>query len=233
MSCGSLVATHDGTYTATITSSTVAGSPTMTATDSSVAPAASGQATLRQTPGPAASVAVRFTSPLIVASGTSQSTAITTVIDAHGNPISGDRVGFSSSDIGEQIGTVTDNHDGTCTATDSSVDPAVSGQATLAQVVPRPAATVQPAFSQALPGRRLGRKCVAQRNANRNHAACTRSVFRGSLRLSARAGVDRVSFAGRVSRTRKLAPGTYTMTLTASNGTGRSAPARISFTAAR
>ena len=68
--------------------------------------------------------------------------------DAAGPPVAGDHIGFASSDPGEKIGAVTDNKDGTytatitssttigtatITATDSSVTPAVSGQATLAQ----------------------------------------------------------------------------------------------------
>ena len=56
---GSVIDHGDGTYTATITSSTVASYPTITATDSSVSPSVSSHATLTQSPGPAASVTVR------------------------------------------------------------------------------------------------------------------------------------------------------------------------------
>ena len=75
------------------------------------------------------------------------STATATVA-AGANPVSGDTVTFSSSDSAEKIGPVTDNKNGTYTATitssktvgsatitavDGSVSPGVSGQATLTQ----------------------------------------------------------------------------------------------------
>ena len=149
----------DGTYTATVTSSTTVGSPTITATDSSVSPSVSGQATLAQTVGPATSVVVGLAPSSIVANGSSTSTATATVTDAEGHPIAGDAVSFSSTDSGDTIGSVTDHGNGTytatitsstaahavtITATDSSVSPHVSGQATLTQT-PGPATSVSPA----------------------------------------------------------------------------------------
>jgi hypothetical protein len=146
----------NGTYTATITSSTTIGTPTITATDSSVAPAASGQATLNQGSGPAATVTVSLTPTAIPADGTAQATATAHVSDAQGHPVVGDHVGFASGDPGEKISTTTDNKNGTytatitssttigtptITATDSSVTPAVSGNATLTQGI-GPAAAV-------------------------------------------------------------------------------------------
>ena len=55
----------------------------------------------------------------IVANGTSISTATATVT-AGANPVSGDTVTFSSSDSAEKIGAVTDNKNGTYTATITS-----------------------------------------------------------------------------------------------------------------
>src|SRR6202012_2724288 len=52
---GTVTDNNNGTYTATITSSTTVGSPTITATDAAVAPTATGTATLGQTAGAAAS----------------------------------------------------------------------------------------------------------------------------------------------------------------------------------
>jgi hypothetical protein len=340
---------HDGTYTVTVTSSATVGTPAITATDASVAPAVSGHAILTQAPGPATSVGVKLSPSSILANGTSQSTATATVSDTQGHPIAGDHVSFSSTDGGEHIGPVSDNHDGTytatvtssttvgtptITATDSSVSPPASGHTGLTQLavapptpdvtnlresnhtfrvgksratvatggsasggrdplatsldaaqvrivdselasllrselaslvgsapatlVGRPAqppvaadakqkkkktpvgtvfsfalntsAQVQLAFTQTLPGRQVGGKCVAQSRHNRRHAHCNRTVSRGSLSLPAHAGIDRVTFAGLVSPTKKLRPGKYKMTLTARNSTGSSRPATISFT---
>jgi hypothetical protein len=84
-------------------------------------------------------------------------------------------------------------------------------------------ATVRFAFAQLLPGRKVNGKCVAQTVANRSHKACTRSVPRGSLSFSAGAGLHRLFFQGRLTRTRKLKPGTYTLTITATNAAGQRA----------
>ena len=138
----------DGTYSATITSSTTVGAPMITAKDSTNSPSASGQATLTQTAGPATSVHVIVSPSSIVANGTSTSTATATVADAQGHRLAGDLLSFASSDAGEKIGPVRDNHDGTysatvtssstpgpvtITATDSSVPAGVSGKAVLTQ----------------------------------------------------------------------------------------------------
>jgi hypothetical protein len=84
-------------------------------------------------------------------------------------------------------------------------------------------AIVRFAFAQLLPGRRVNGKCVAQSSANRNRRACTRLVARGALSKSASAGAHKLIFQGRLSRTRKLQPGTYTLTITATNTAGLSA----------
>jgi hypothetical protein len=86
------------------------------------------------------------------------------------------------------------------------------------------AATVRFAFDQLLPGRKLRNgKCVAQTAGNRTNKACTRSVPRGSLSFNAGAGPHRLFFQGRVTRTNKLKPGTYTLTITATNAAGQRA----------
>jgi len=138
----------DGTYTAQITSSKTAGTPTVTATDSSVSPAVSGHATLTQTAGSAAQVAVSLSPTSILANASSTTTATARVTDANGNPVPGAGIAFSSTDSGERIGAVTDNGDGTytaqitssttvgsptVTATDSSVTPSIKGSAALTQ----------------------------------------------------------------------------------------------------
>jgi len=156
----------DGTYTATVTSTTKAGAFKITATDGSL----SGSATLSQTPGPTAHVSVSLDPSSITADGSATSTATTTLSDANGNPVRGDRVGLSSTDAGQRVGSVTDRGDGTytakiissktagdatLTATDTSVDPNASGSATLRQT-PAPTKSA-PTFLGAYAPRQEGR----------------------------------------------------------------------------
>ena len=154
----------NGTYTATITSSKTAHAVTITATDSSVSPSITGQATLTQTAGPPAKLVLSLSPASIAANGTSTSMATATVTDANGNAVAGNHVAFTSSDIGEKIGAVTGNANGTytatitssktahavtITATDSSVSPSVAGKATLTQTVPpvRPIELLPPSIT--------------------------------------------------------------------------------------
>ncbi|HEX3911594.1 MAG TPA: PKD domain-containing protein [Solirubrobacteraceae bacterium] len=89
-------------------------------------------------------------------------------------------------------------------------------------------------FSQAVGGRKVKRRCVAPNRRNRHKRACKRTLVKGTLALSARNGLDKLAFQGRISRTKKLAPGSYTLTLTATNATGRrSRPAKLRFTIVR
>jgi hypothetical protein len=89
-------------------------------------------------------------------------------------------------------------------------------------------------FSQRLPGRRIGGNCVAQRPNNRHKPRCTRLASRGALSLAVRRGSSRVSFQGRISKTRKLQPGNYQVTIAARNATGKpSQTATLKFTIAR
>ena len=85
------------------------------------------------------------------------------------------------------------------------------------------AATVRFAFAQLLPGRKVNGNCVAQTARNRRNMACTRSVPVGSLSFNAGAGPHKLFFQGRLTRTRKLNPGTYTLTITATNAAGQRA----------
>ncbi len=95
-------------------------------------------------------------------------------------------------------------------------------------------ATVRFAFGQSLPGRKVNGKCVAQTARNRKAKACSRSVTAGSLSFNVGAGLQRLSFQGRLTRTRKLKPGTYTLTITATDAAGQRASKTLkSFTIVR
>ncbi len=52
----------------------------------------------------------------------------------------------------------------------------------------------------------------------------------GVLILTGHAGTDKIIFEGRLSKKQKLAPGAYTLTITASNSSGRSSPRTTRFT---
>jgi predicted outer membrane repeat protein len=88
-------------------------------------------------------------------------------------------------------------------------------------------------FIQPAPGRRVGGKCVAPRPSNRRKRPCKRSVTRGALTLLGHAGTNKVSFQGRISSSRKLRPGSYTLQIAARTAVGRSQARSLSFTIVR
>ena len=56
-------------------------------------------------------------------------------------------------------------------------------------------------------------------------------MIAGTLRFRAHAGANKVRFQGRISRTRKLKPGRYTLVITATSTTGpQSTPKTLTFT---
>ncbi|HUA44483.1 MAG TPA: invasin domain 3-containing protein [Solirubrobacteraceae bacterium] len=106
----------NGDYVATLTSSTVAGTVIVSAIDESAAQPAAGEATLTQTAGAAKTMTLSVSPTSIVADGNSYTTATATLADAHGNPVTGATVGFSSSDPGEKVQAVTSGGNGTYSA---------------------------------------------------------------------------------------------------------------------
>ena len=84
-------------------------------------------------------------------------------------------------------------------------------------------ASVRFAFSRAAPGRRVGKRCVAQTRRNVHRRRCTRSVPAGSLGFTGHSGVNKVAFQGRTSPRKKLKLGTYTLTITATNAASEKA----------
>jgi hypothetical protein len=88
-------------------------------------------------------------------------------------------------------------------------------------------------FTERVPGRRVGGRCVARRPANSSKPSCKRTVSAGSLPLSAHPGPNKVSFQGRLSRARTLGPGTYDVVAAARDANGlRSTSQALSFTIA-
>ena len=83
-------------------------------------------------------------------------------------------------------------------------------------------ASVRFAFTR-LPG-----KCTSE-PAKHHGRTCPRAVAAGSLSLTGRAGTDTLHFRGRLPTKRWLAPGDYSLRITATNGTVRSKAATLAF----
>jgi hypothetical protein len=80
-----------------------------------------------------------------------------------------------------------------------------------------------------LPGRRVGRACVAQTAHNRKRRPCVRLAKPRRFAVGAIAGSNITRFTGRIGG-RALVPGRYRVTLVATDATGsRSAPKRLTF----
>jgi hypothetical protein len=94
-------------------------------------------------------------------------------------------------------------------------------------------ATLKLAFAKVTPGRKVKRKCVAQTKHNHHDHSCKRSKGAGSITLSGHAGTDKLRFQGRLSKHKKLKPGTYTLTITATNTSGKSRSRTATFTIVR
>jgi hypothetical protein len=84
------------------------------------------------------------------------------------------------------------------------------------------AAGVKITFAKRLPGRRVGKRCLRPSRALRRHRRCTRVVtVRGAaLSVNARAGLNRLAFAGRLSARRRLVAAKYRLTLVATDTAG-------------
>jgi hypothetical protein len=92
-------------------------------------------------------------------------------------------------------------------------------------------ATVGFAFTQPVSGRKVGGRCVAQTKANRRKRSCKRAVTRAAMSFSGHQGLNKVAFQGRVSGSKTLGLGTYTLVITATNIAGqRSSPKQLTFT---
>jgi phosphatidylinositol-3-phosphatase len=95
-------------------------------------------------------------------------------------------------------------------------------------------ASVSFLFTRQLGGRKVKGRCVAQTNRNRRGRACKRTVTEGTLSFTGHAGANRVSFQGRISASKRLALGSYTLSIAATNAAGRGSSSRqLSFSIVR
>jgi hypothetical protein len=91
------------------------------------------------------------------------------------------------------------------------------------------AATVTLSFTRPGTGRSVAGKCAAVTKHNRRHHKCTPAA--GTITHAAHAGLNTVAFQGRLSPHERLAPGSYTLVVTALGTNGHtSAPQTIRFT---
>jgi hypothetical protein len=94
-------------------------------------------------------------------------------------------------------------------------------------------ASVSFRFTEALSGRKVGHQCVAKTPKNAKRRRCTHTVTAGALSLTGHGGTNMLGFQGRLSPSRRLAPGRYTLIVTTTNAGAGSAPASLNFTIAK
>ena len=92
-------------------------------------------------------------------------------------------------------------------------------------------ASVSFSFTQRVAGRKVGHTCVTKTRKNAKRKPCKRTVTVGRLSFTGHIGTNKVVFQGRVSRSKKLKPGRYTLVITATNSAAQhSSPESLSFT---
>ena len=90
-------------------------------------------------------------------------------------------------------------------------------------------ATVKIVIKAKLRGRRVGHSCRTPTRRLRRRPACIRTITIRTLSRSARSGLNKVPFSGRIAA-RKLAPGHYQAVFTATNSAGSSTAHGLGFT---
>lgn len=88
-------------------------------------------------------------------------------------------------------------------------------------------------FTQAVSGRSVAGKCVVQSRSNRRRRRCARTITAGALTLAAHAASDKLRFQGLLTKHKQLKPGSYTVSVTATSSTERSASESLRFTIVR
>ncbi len=92
-------------------------------------------------------------------------------------------------------------------------------------------ASVSFAFTQRRPGRRVKGRCVAVAPGNASKAKCKRTVKAGSFSLPGHQGLNKAGFQGRLTSSKELRPGTYAVSIVASDAHGlRAVSPSLSFT---
>jgi hypothetical protein len=91
-------------------------------------------------------------------------------------------------------------------------------------------ATITFTFRKQVLGTRHGRRCVAGHPRQATGRRCTLTILAGRLKLAGHAGLNRLVFQGRLSSSRRLSPGSYSLGVVATNAeTVRSSSASLKF----
>jgi hypothetical protein len=222
----------DGTYTATVTASTVAGTQTITATDGS----ATAGAVLTQVAGPVAAITLVLSAPSLTADGTSTVDATVTVADAHGNPRAGETLALTT-DGDVTFSAVTDRGFGTYTATVTASTTAgtetltaaagaASSTATLTELAPLTIASVSPAVrGQGANGGAFGQSITLT---GTGFTAGALSDFGPGVTVKFTTVVDAAHLVAHIAVAGDAATGTRTVSVTLADG--RSASCAACFT---
>jgi adhesin/invasin len=110
-------ADSSGSCSITLPPSTVVGTESVTATDTtSSITSAPVTLTFTSTSGTAANIVVTLSSPSIIANGQSTATATAKVTDVNGNPVTGDNLVFGATPNAVAVGQTNNHHDGTYSA---------------------------------------------------------------------------------------------------------------------
>ncbi len=95
-------------------------------------------------------------------------------------------------------------------------------------------ATVTLVFTKSVKGHKVNTRrrtvCKANGSRTKHKPACRLTIVAGRFSLPGPGGRDRVAFKGRLVSRRKLAPGTYTVTITATANGRASRPQKLTFT---
>jgi hypothetical protein len=95
-------------------------------------------------------------------------------------------------------------------------------------------ASVHLNFEHLKAGHRSGRRCVTTVRRLSRSRGCMPIVSAGTLGFAAHAGTSSVAFQGRLSRSKRLRPGSYLLIISAANSFGlKSAPRQLAFTIVR
>ena len=95
------------------------------------------------------------------------------------------------------------------------------------------AASVKLSFGKAAKGRKVGKSCKKPTRSNRAERKCTRYKSTGSFTVSGKAGANKVSFASKLSKSKRLSLGNYKLTATPTNAGGKGTARTTKFKLAR
>jgi CSLREA domain-containing protein len=76
-------------------------------------------------------------------------------------------------------------------------------------------------FTQGVKGAKVKGKCIRRSRALRRRRTCKRTITQGTLSFAAHSGTNTVSFQGRISPSKKLKPGSYSLVITAADSGGQ------------